>query len=276
MGESHSEKKVSDAPEWPLVSGQRQIVEELWSASKISQVSGHSPLFPLLDAVQDSTATLLDLARGGRKVRDAFVVARVVYETAVNAAFILASGPEVAERAWRYAKQKSIRDLERRVEIADETIHIVSSAAQAALADPANQALLDEFTYKSGREVASWTPENVRERVGRILQEYGRDTTIGMMYGLLLYRHASEIAHGSLFGALYSYGATDPRGHPKSLADLAEFRYDQMRLILMLTGFTLNSLVRVVGAALAEPELVARSNEVDRAFRKRPRNGSDA
>ncbi len=52
--------------------------------------------------------------------RGDYVIARVVYETSVNACFILAAGDEMAERAWRHLKQKSIRDLDRDFYIADE------------------------------------------------------------------------------------------------------------------------------------------------------------
>ena len=100
---------------------------------------------------------------------------------------------------------------------------------------------------------------------------FGSDEAIGLIYGLLLYRHSSDIAHGTLFGALFGYGATDPSGPPKSLGDLECFRHDQLRLVLMLVGFSLNSLIRIVGTELGELQAVEHSNRIDNAFRTRPR-----
>lgn len=259
-------------PEWPLIEGQLELVKRLWSAAKVSPSKSHSPLFPLLDAIQESTETLVNLARNSRDVRDAYVIARVVYETAVNACFILAKGEAIAERAWRHARQKSLRDLDRIVQVADKTLRFRWSGADQALSDPENQRLLQEFTSSSGRELSAWTPESIRERVDVVCQRFGYTTTEGMIYGLLLYRHSSEIAHGTLFGALFVYGATDPSGPPRSIETLQAFRTDQFRLILMLIGFSISSLTSIVGSELSQADIVTESQRIETAFRSRPRN----
>lgn len=225
----------------------------------------------MLDSIEESTRTLGVLVRRFA-IRDAYVVARVIYETAVNSCFILTNPSELAPRARRHANQKLLRDLERTIELAgDEVVRLRWSGADAALGNPANQALLQEFTHKSGREHSAWTPENVRERVEAVYQHFGRDSALGVAFGLLLYRHASEIAHGTLYGALFAWGAMNPGGAPKVVGDIQSFRVEQARLILMLIGFTLESLVRIVALELALPEVADSAASIRTAFSQRPR-----
>jgi hypothetical protein len=200
------------------------------------------------------------------------VIARAIYETALNACFILTNPASLSERARRHASQKALRDLERSIELAgQQVIRLKWSGAHGTLADPSNQQLLQEFTTKSGREITSWTPENVQQRLESVFAKFGRDDSLGLAYGLLLYRHASEIAHGTFFGALFAWGATDAKGPPKSVAEIQAFRVDQARLILMLTGFSLESLVRITAGALLLPDVMRAAREASAAFSQRPR-----
>jgi hypothetical protein len=264
------DKKITivNEPEWAFVTDQLSILNTLLPALRESSEKVHTPLYPLLDAIQESTQTLLDLSRDGRKVRDSYVIARVVYETCVNACFISAGGEAIAERAWRHARQKSLRDLERHIKIADKEMRITHSNASFAFADPANQHLLKEFTSRSGKEIRKWTPENIQKRLESIFARFGSDKADGFFWGILLYRHSSDIAHGTLFGALFCYGATDPKGHPKSIAELQAFRREQFLLILMLVGSTLCSTIRILGSELNQDLLVEKSNQINKAFLK--------
>lgn len=94
---------------------------------------------------------------------------------------------------------------------------------------------------------------------------------IGLSYGLLLYRHASEIAHGTLYGPLFAWGAMDLSGPPKSIAVIQSFRVDQSRLILMLVGFSLESLIRISAGELGLPHIADSAREIRKAFSTRPR-----
>jgi hypothetical protein len=227
-------------------------------------------MFPMLDAIEESTGTLLDLVRLCR-MRDCYVTARVVYETSVNACFLLAGGDEVAERAWRHMKQKSLRDLERSFYIADEKMDLRRSGADDVLKDPDNQQLLHEFTSRRGREITAWTDENVPERLSVIHERYGKASR-NLYWALLLYRHASDIAHGSLFGVLFSWGATEPPG-PRTIEDMRKFRESNLRHIMMLTASALNSLIQIVALELGHDDLAESSNAIDKEYRDTPDRG---
>ncbi len=252
--------------EWRLVYDHFEVTDRLREAVRTAAPSPEfNTIFLLIDAIQESTNTLLGLV-AGRRLRDAFVIARVIYETAINACFVLAGGSEVAERAWRHARQKALRDLDRRIKVGGEGFQLRWSGAESVLSDPENRRLLEEFTSKAGREMSAWTTEGVTKRLETILGAYPITQCNGFLWGLLLYRHASEIAHGSLFGALYCYGATDARGLPRSFQDLLRFQDEQCQFILLLVGSSLRSLVQIVGSELGAQKLQDRSDEIYAAY----------
>jgi hypothetical protein len=98
-------------------------------------------MYPLLDAVDESLDTLLMLVPEER-MRDAYVLSRVVYETALNACYILASGDEMAHRAWGHSKQKAVRDLCRDFWVADKRMTLGWSGQNAPSTGSSN-------TYRS-------------------------------------------------------------------------------------------------------------------------------
>ena len=165
-----------DLDKWPqgrLLIRQHELLVSLQSLSRDCKLTQcQNLLFPMLDAIEESTGTLERLIRIPR-MRDSYVIARVVYETAVNTCFILAAGEDVAERAVRYSRQKSIRDLDRKFYIGDDERRLKWSGVDELLSDPLNQELLEEFTTKSGREVTAWTEKNVPERLKTIHAKYG-------------------------------------------------------------------------------------------------------
>lgn len=262
---------VESWPEWSLIRDERSVLSELIDAYRTRDERHLSTAYPLLDAVADSTLTLEDLC-ASLKLRDAYIIARAIYETAVNACFIVTGGEEVAERAWAHARQKALRDLDRTIEMAGRpTLRVRWSGVDDIMAKPTNQAAVAEFTSRAGREITSWTPENVRERLEAVYVRHGEKKVTGLLFGLLFYRHASELAHGTLYGALFALGGTDPQGFPRSVAQLQEHRADHCRMLLMLTAFSIASLVSVLAPAVARPELAERATERQLAFSQRPR-----
>jgi hypothetical protein len=202
-------------------------------------------LFPLLYSVVDSNRALSLLVSQGA-MRSAYVVARVSFETIVNACFILTKGPEAAERARRHAQQKAFRDLDREFEISGQKFRLTCSAKDEQAVDPDLQASLAMFTNKKGREITQWTDENVKERIEEIGAKYGPRAAGGLNLALVaIYRHGSEIAHGSLFGALFSLGLTLPGG-PKSGDQLARYIAMNCSSLLWFVGRSVNSLIYVV------------------------------
>jgi hypothetical protein len=120
---------------------------------------------------------------------------------------------------------------------------------------PKHKEWLEEFTSKSGREVTSWTPENVSQRLEAVYSKFGSNTTRGLAFGLLLYRHASEIAHGTLFGTLFSWGAMEVGKPLSNPGEMGEFRKKELRHLVKLTSFSLESVVRIISIQLGVKDL---------------------
>ena len=202
-------------------------------------------LHPLIFSIGDTGNSVLSLSSCD-KLRDTFVLSRVLFETIVNASFILAEGDSSAARALRHAQQKAFRDLDRSIDINGQMLQLKWSGEFDLDRNPDLKAALDEFTSNRGRE-KPWTPENVRERVNFIDQRYGRDVSGMLQFGLLsIYQHSSEIAHGSLYGAVFALGLTQPNGSPKSIDELKHHFRSNITMLLLILGMCIDAFVQII------------------------------
>lgn len=249
-----SELSVPGWPEWRWFDSMENLLGETLSKVQEYKSDEVGALYPFLDSIAESAGSLRTLVNQ-LKLRDSYVIARVIYETSVNACFLLTDPEALSARASIHAKQKALRNLIRAIELAgDQIFEFKTPGAEELLGNPRHQEWLKEFTSKSGREITSWTPENVQQRLEAAYLKFGDEETRGLAFGLLLYRHASEIAHGTLFGTLFSWGAMEPGSPLRSPEDLGKFRRRELRHLLKLVSFSLESLIRVVGLVLGSPD----------------------
>lgn len=257
---------VSDWPEWKWFNSIEELFAVVTQTAQANDTYSKYALFPLLDSTAESVDTLRTLIER-QKLRDSYVVARVIYETSLNACFLLTDPETLSARAGVHAKQKAMRSLVRAIELAGEKIfEFKVRGADDILGDPEHQKLLQEFTSRSGREITSWTPENLQQRLEAINLKFGVKRTRGLAFGLLLYRHASEIAHGTLYGTLFSWGAMDlPR--PLTGPDgIGRFRQRELRHLLKLVSFSLESVIQVVGSALGTEDICSSAGDARRRY----------
>lgn len=225
-------------------------------------------LVPLSLAIQDSCDSISVLARQG-KMRDCFVLARTVFETIINFCFICAKGDEAARRARRHAMQKAYRDLRRELKINQQKLSLHWSGKIDLSVNPDLQAALTEFTSSKGREITSWTPETVKEQLEAIEAKYGENVATPLQFALLaIYRHASEIAHGTLFGALFALDLTSPSGPPCSPEVLANHQRQNITMLLLVLGFSISSMLQVLAHELPLDSLVSESEAAIKDFEK--------
>ncbi|HDS1731372.1 DUF5677 domain-containing protein [Pseudomonas putida] len=215
---------VQNWPEWRWFETMQHLLEDAISRIQQSDAREISAIFPFLDSSNESLASLGMLIKQ-LKLRDAYVIARVVYETSLNACFLITDPQVLSLRAHTHAKQKALRGLVRAIEISGKKIfEFKAEGVEALMQRPRHKEWLEEFTSKSGREVTSWTAENVSQRLEAVYSKFGSNATRGLAFGLLLYRHASEIAHGTLFGTLFSWGAMEVGKPLSNLGDMSKFR----------------------------------------------------
>jgi hypothetical protein len=220
----------------------------------------------MMPAIGDSCGSLWFLIPNNR-FRDAFVTGRTIFLTILNACFICSQGSGLAEKALRHAKQKAYRDLNRELRINERKIVLAYSGNVSVDADL--DAAIREFTGAKGQELPQWTSESVREQLEKIDAKYGGN--LAAMLGLAMmsvYRHGSEIAHGTLFGILWSIGATQKM--PKSETELSEIQQGHWQSALNGLLFSLNAalwcLFQIVSREF--PTLRELADESDVLFRE--------
>ncbi|VVE12223.1 hypothetical protein PMO31116_02667 [Pandoraea morbifera] len=259
--ELESDPPLHEWPEWDWFDQITDLLKRTVRSICDRDMSTPAPLYPLLDSIDESADSLAMLIRLQR-LRDSYVLSRVIYETAVNVCFLLVDPGPLSERAYSHARQKSLRNLTRAIKVAGTLIFkFEPEGAKQFLNQSTHKTWLTEFTSKSGREITSWTPENVQQRLDAIYLKFGESKTRGLAFGLLIYRNASEIAHGTLFGTLFSWGAMEV-GHPLcSKDDIGKFRRKELRHMMKLVSYSLESLIRVVSSVMDEPDVdVAAAN----------------
>jgi hypothetical protein len=187
---------------------QKEVIETILLLIQGMGVSAHS-IVRLTDP--------LDMA-----IRDCFGIARSICESGINVGYIVTCGSEAAARARQHALQKAYRDLERSGKLGG-----LSFAISAAKAAPSPEELLEidealkAFTSSKGREITAWTPDNVDARIKVIEQRHSGAAAAFAGSFLSIYRHASEILHGTYFSTVYFW---TENGRPlKSRADAERF-----------------------------------------------------
>ena len=190
-------------------------------------------LYTLLFSVFDSCKTILILTPKYH-LRDCFLTARTIYELTLNIGYIAVGGKDMLNKAKRHLQQKSYRDLQRKLNIESINISVKSLGIEDLYISSQLQEALDEFTTKKGFEIRSWDESNVFKKIDTISKKYGPKVKDILNIGLFnIYRHASEIAHGSLFGIFYIIGATELRNRPQNSNELLILHRQHLSLIIL-------------------------------------------
>ena len=238
--------------------------------SEVSSVAGSVAIVvaPMIQATGSSSDTLDFLSKApGLQTRDCYSIARSIVEIAVNICFIIAEGEVAAERAARHARQKSWRDLNRESVIGDSIIRLFYDEAP----DPSTRLRqeIDEFTAQSGRE-KSWIDLSVDERIARIGQKLGQSIVTSLHWArFAVYRHSSEILHGTFFGVLYFFGQTIP-GRAGSSRESREFVAQQNLMIILSCVLAQSAIVESFHAAYGFSRAVQDSKRIVEGLRKLP------
>lgn len=198
----------------------------------------------MLMAAGSSSHTLLQLSElPGLQTRDCFSIARSIIEISVNICYIIAEGSDAAERALRHARQKSYKDLERESKIGGTVIRLAYSGIPDPLSLEKLQEDILEFTTRTGKE-KGWVDSSIDERIKIAGQKLGGSILTSLHFArFMIYRHSSEVLHGTLFSALHFFGMTLPTNQPRTQDEMAESIGQHLMLILHATILVLSSIV---------------------------------
>lgn len=229
-------------------------------------------VFPaMLQALGSSSNTLLRLSdEPGLQSRDCFSICRSIVELASNVCYICAEGDTGAERAERHAQQKAVRDLDRKSSVGGQTIRLAFSAAEAIEIPEELAKSIDEFTSRSGRE-KGWIDLSIDARCERVGQVLGARVLTPLHWArFAVYRHSSEILHGTFFGAVFFMGLNDPEGAPPSLDQWIERIARQHLMVLMAAVLALVAVAKAVATTADAPELATQAERHIQDLRTAP------
>ncbi|MEO3475876.1 DUF5677 domain-containing protein [Roseomonas sp. CAU 1739] len=233
--------QLSRTGERPLAAGDPEVVDVVLTMAHMVGISGHS-ILRLTEEVS-------------LHVRDAYPIARSIVEGVVNVLFIMAKGRDMAARAKRHAEQKAFRDLHRTWQ-AGETTMAVQRIVELTPGERSRlEALAAEFAWRNGRE-KDWTDENIAERLAAIAATFPRSSHIILSAATFnIYRHASEVVHGTYFAAMHFWGIGGGRGRPTNGDQMRLLVLDHQFAVLMSATFAFTALVECVAAYIGESGL---------------------
>jgi len=202
----------------------------------------------LSNGIIDSSRTI-SLLINSNKLRDAYIISRPIFEHCLNIGYFSVKGEEMIEKAYNHSLSKTYRDLRRKVEIDDIKFSIGLSEEVKVNMHQKLECAVEEFTNKKGHEIRSWSDDNTFKKIKLITEEYGEG--IGYPFSLCLYyiyRHSSEIIHGSIFGAMFSLGMTQERNEwPESKEEFNEYYNNRLTLLGQSIILLISSTIHIIG-----------------------------
>jgi hypothetical protein len=173
-----------------------------------------------------------------------------LFEHVLNIGYFGVNGESSIIKALQHTHQKSYRDLNREINIKDIKVAIGLKNIENVPVSDELKIALDEFTSQKGFEVRSWTGDNTFKKIELISDKYGKDIgTILTMNLFYIYRHSSEIIHGTLFGTLFSRGMTKlSHEWPENSEELKKYQNTYISFILQNTILMTYCAIKIIDA----------------------------
>lgn len=195
------------------------------------------------------------------QTRDCYPIVRGIVESVVNILFIMAQGRDAAERADRHAQQKAYRDLARSSSAGGWSVTVNNTLELSPEDEARLTALAAEFTTSKGREKRDWTDENLIKRIDSAAQRFPKTCVMLLHMALFnVYRHSSEVLHGTYFSAMHFWGLTTvDRPQPANREALLSVLSEHQFTLLMSTVFAFSALLESVGEYVGAPDLTEKA-----------------
>ncbi len=248
-------------PLWPVLHAQTRLLDTL------IQRLADQPQRPIesdevlrvtvlmIQALGVSTHSVIKLTESrDMSIRDCFGIARSVSELAVNICYIAAGGSEVAQRAGRHALQKGFRDLQREGDIGGISFKFGRANVPSVDDVPGLAEALSEFTGRKGQEITDWTPLKISNRIEDVGKVNSRAALALSGSTVSVYRHASELLHGTYFGVVHFWSGS---GRPATTRDSFEERWgEHFVAIFGAIFFAAQAVVEFFGSSFDFPDLL--------------------
>jgi len=256
-----------------LLARQTRLIDAVIHAIVTGEISSpagrHQVLLPkvtkailplMIQGAGSSCHTILGLTSSSDlPVRDCFPIARAIVEAIINICYILARGEEAAGRMERHALQKTYRDFDRSSSVSGTTINVRNAGSISPSEVPGLQEALKEFSTAKGEEKRLWTEDNIERRLNEISTKLGtRVATPLHVAQFAIYRHSSEILHGTYFGCIYFFGATQP-GFQRT-GEHARYTISNHAMLIMFNlVMAIDAMIRALDAVASISSLASAS-----------------
>ena len=230
-----------------------------------------------LISIHETTRSILILAR--TSVRDSYALSRIILDAVLNLAYY-SIDDKMIDKANKHSHQKSFRDLFRTID--QENLSSISTLPDIEdFKLPQNlQKALDQFTSRKGNEIKNWYGEprdSVFKKIEKIEAEFGEG--MGKILNLCvfsIYRHASEIIHGTLFGTWYGIGFNQTRNEiPKNDKELIEYRIRMNSYLMSTLNLLMVASLEIINKDFPIEKLLKESKSISSQLTKMTTNANN-
>lgn len=247
-----------------ILDQQRQLIDylihnlagnDIGSYANFEKIKGNTnvirSLLLMIQAVGVSESSIYQLSSyTSMNIRDCYSIGRSILETCVNICLLHTLGIDAVNRAERHALQKYFRDLDRKVHLTNVKVNLKSELASKI--DPStipglNEAI-KEFSRKDGSEVRDWIDMSIDKKIDIIAESHPihLGTTLAAAR-MSLYRHSSEILHGTLFGVRYFFAPNIfVRGPASSREEMIENLYEHFLSCFTAIYFSIDVMIEML------------------------------
>ncbi|WP_146205881.1 hypothetical protein [Azospirillum sp. TSH58] len=209
------------------------------------------PLLLMIQAVGVSEHSIYQLSSyTSMNIRDCYSIGRSILETCVNICLLHTLGIDAVNRAERHALQKYFRDLDRKVHLTNVKVNLKSELASKI--DPSTVPGLNdaikEFSKKDGSEVRDWIDMSIDKKIDIVAESHPihLGTTLAAAR-MALYRHSSEILHGTLFGVRYFFAPNIfVKGPASSREEMIENLYEHFLSCFTAIYFSIDVMIEIL------------------------------
>jgi len=199
-------------------------------------------------------------AINNKRLRVAIMLARPIFEGSINAMRVAVGDEEASRRAVAHWEQKAFRDLDRKSEIGACSLSFRSSALGNIDVPDSTIDAVNEFSRKNGKEIMEWGNEDLINRIDLVMRQLDTRASFHIHMAFSgIYRHSSDVLHGTFAGAMHALGWRYLKEGKGSVG--LKNRTESIAIVSMSVAQIVSVCVEVLASRLGMPELAARSSE---------------
>ena len=250
--------------EWGQVAlfKQTQLLEKVKNKFQDAEDHRGMSISFTLNSIIETTRTILLISK--RNVRDSYALSRILFDATLNIGYY-SINDELVRKAINHASQKSFRDLFRDINLEDGTvINSFNGINDFTIPKKLKEALY-EFTNSKNKEIREWSPEskmNVFKKIELISSEIDEDIGSVLNFCLFsIYRHSSEVIHGTLFGSFFGLGFNliDKANIVKNTEEHQNYIYSMNSYLMHVLNLLLESSLKMINLNYPIPKILKSS-----------------